>query len=108
MIIGATLGLIAIKAAVLFGLAVVFKLRGRDRFLFCLSLAQGGEFGFVVVSFARSEGAMTLATGQATLLVISLSMLLTPLCSCLRRPVAADRAGDAEQAPDRVDERGRS
>ncbi len=107
MIIGATLGLIAIKAAVLFGLAVVFKLRGRDRFLFCLSLAQGGEFGFVVVSFARSEGAMTLATGQATLLVISLSMLLTPLLFLLydalsRRIVP----GDAEQAPDRVDERG--
>ncbi len=107
MIVGATLGLIAIKAAVLFGLAVVFRLRGRDRFLFCLSLAQGGEFGFVVVSFARSEGAMTLATGQATLLVISLSMLLTPLLFLIydavsRRIVPADD----ETAPDRVDETG--
>jgi len=78
-IVAATLGLIAVKAAILFGLAVVFGLRGRDRFLFALSLAQGGEFGFLVVGFARSEGVMPLATGQQLMLVISLSMLLTPL-----------------------------
>ena len=43
-----------------------------------LPLAQAGEFGFVLVGFARSEGILGLAQGQITLLVISLSMLLTP------------------------------
>lgn len=78
-VLGLTLGLMAIKAIVLFVIAIVFKLRGNDRWLFALSLAQGGEFGFVIVSFARSEGALPLYAGQMALLVISLSMLLTPL-----------------------------
>lgn len=39
LIIGLTLGLIVLKALVLYGLAVVFKLRGSDRWLLALGLA---------------------------------------------------------------------
>lgn len=78
-VIALTLGLMGIKALVLFGVSSLSGLRGNDRWLFALSLAQGGEFGFVIVSFARSEGALPLYAGQMALLVISLSMLLTPL-----------------------------
>ncbi len=78
-VVGFTLGLMAVKALVLLAIAMVFDLRGRDRWLFSLSLAQGGEFGFVIIAFARTEGALTLFAGQMALLVISLSMLLTPL-----------------------------
>jgi CPA2 family monovalent cation:H+ antiporter-2 len=78
-VLGLTLGLMAVKAAILLAIALAFRLRGQDRWLFSLSLAQGGEFGFVIIAFARSEGALSLAHGQMALLVISLSMLLTPL-----------------------------
>jgi monovalent cation:H+ antiporter-2, CPA2 family len=78
-VLGLTLGLIAIKAGVLLAIAIAFRLRGQDRWLFSLALAQGGEFGFVIIAFARSEGALSLAHGQMALLIISLSMLLTPL-----------------------------
>lgn len=78
-VLGLTVGLIAIKAAVLLVIGIAFRLRGQDRWLFSLALAQGGEFGFVIISFARSEGALSLAHGQMALLIISLSMLLTPL-----------------------------
>lgn len=78
-VIALTLGLMGIKALVLYAVSTLSQLRGNDRWLFALSLAQGGEFGFVIVSFARSEGALPLYAGQMALLVISLSMLLTPL-----------------------------
>ena len=107
-VLGLTLGLIAIKAAVLYGLGLVFKLRSHDRWLFALGLAQGGEFGFLIVSFARSEGALPLAAGQMALLVVSLSMLLTPLLFIAQQQLAQrfPRKG-AVHAPDEVDEKGR-
>lgn len=107
-ILGLTFALILVKAAVLFALAVAFRLKGQDRFLFSLSLAQGGEFGFVMVSFARSEGVMSLATGQTVLLVLSLSMLLTPLLFLLYDRLAHQlAAATAAPAPDEVTEKGR-
>ncbi|UTH48691.1 cation:proton antiporter [Loktanella salsilacus] len=78
LIIGLTLGLIAIKAAVLFGLALVFRLRPTDRWLFSLGLAQAGEFGFVLLSFVVAGDILPQALADQLLLVVALSMLLTP------------------------------
>ena len=106
-VLSLTLGLMALKAAILLGIAVVFRLKPQDRWLFSLSLAQGGEFGFLIISFARSEGALPLAAGQMALLVISLSMLLTPLLfigyDYLTRRFAARQP---VQAADDIDEKG--
>jgi len=107
-VLALTLGLIAIKALVLFGLTFLFKLRGQDRWLFSLGLAQAGEFGFLIVSFARSEGALPLAAGQMALLVISLSMLLTPLLFIAHKFLARHLSRRAPvRAPDQIDETGR-
>jgi Kef-type K+ transport system membrane component KefB len=38
------------KAVILFGLATLFRMAARDRWIFSLALAQGGEFGFVLVA----------------------------------------------------------
>ena len=104
-VLSLTLGLIVVKAVVLVGLGFVFKLKGRDRWLFALGLAQGGEFGFLIVSFARSEGVLPLAAGQMALLVISLSMLVSPLlfnaCDFLASR-ASQRTPD--HPPDEIDE----
>jgi len=78
LIIGLTLGLIAIKAAVLFALALVFRLRPTDRWLFSLGLAQAGEFGFVLLSFVVAGNILPQALADQLLLVVALSMLLTP------------------------------
>ncbi|MDP2086528.1 MAG: cation:proton antiporter [Gemmobacter sp.] len=107
-IIGLTLGLMALKLAILLGLALVFKLRGRDRWLFALSLAQAGEFGFLLTSFAVQQGALAEPVAQVALLVIGLSMLFTPLLfmanDALSRRMADARA---DREPDPVDEKGR-
>jgi CPA2 family monovalent cation:H+ antiporter-2 len=48
VILGLTLGLMLLKGVILFAIALVFRLKGRDKWLFTLSLAQAGEFGFVL------------------------------------------------------------
>lgn len=107
-VLGLTIGLIAVKAAILFGLALMFKMRGQDRILFALGLAQAGEFGFVLVSFARQQSILTASTGELALLVISLSMLLTPLLFFGYEHLSSRlRARTPEQAPDEIDEKGR-
>ncbi len=107
-IIGATLALIAVKAAILFGLGTAAGLRRRDRWLLTLGLAQAGEFGFLLVSFARSEGVLPGALGQATLLVISLSMLLSPLLFLIYDRLSLRHKDlDAAGEPDEIDSKGR-
>lgn len=78
-ILGLTLGLVAAKAAVLAVLGTAFGLRGAGRALFALSLAQAGEFGFVLVSFSLGAGALDAGLGATLSLAIALSMLATPL-----------------------------
>ncbi|MEM1113197.1 MAG: monovalent cation:proton antiporter-2 (CPA2) family protein [Pseudomonadota bacterium] len=78
-IIGLTLGVMLIKGLVLFGLAVLFKIRRSDGWLFTLSLAQAGEFGFVLLSFSLQESVLPRDLATILALVVGLSMFLTPL-----------------------------
>lgn len=77
-IIGLSVGLILLKGSVLFGLALLFKMRGRDKWLFTLGLAQAGEFGFVLVSFSQQQHVLTDMISEILLLVIAMTMLITP------------------------------
>jgi CPA2 family monovalent cation:H+ antiporter-2 len=78
-IVGITLALMLAKGVVLLLLALAFGLRGRDRWLFTLSLAQAGEFGFVLTGFGAQRGVFDTGLSQQLYLVIALSMLITPL-----------------------------
>jgi monovalent cation:H+ antiporter-2, CPA2 family len=107
MILGLTLGLIAIKAAVLLAITVVFRIKGKDRWLFTLGLAQAGEFGFLIVSFALQQSILTTPVAKIALLVISLSMLLTPALFIMYERLARGLASRApQQAPDEINETG--
>lgn len=79
LVIVLTLAVMGIKALVLLLLAIVFRLKGVDRWLLFLSLAQVGEFGFVLISLSLQSFAMTDELSRTLLLVIALSMLLTPV-----------------------------
>lgn len=78
MIVGLTLAIMAIKALILYVLALCFKIRGSNRWLFTLSLAQAGEFGFVLLSFTMQNHVIPPAIVQTLSLVVALSMFLTP------------------------------
>ena len=72
-------GLIAIKALVLYLLAVFFKMEGRQKLLFTLALAQGGEFAFVLLSLTSSLHILDPEQTKVTTLVVAISMLMAPL-----------------------------
>ncbi len=107
LVLGLTLGLIGIKVLVLVALSFLFRIKGRDRWLFAFALAQGGEFGFLLISFARTSGALPVGAGQMALLVISLSMLLAPLMfMAYERTAARMGAARAQAMPDEINEKG--
>ncbi len=91
LIVFLTLGLIALKCAVMLGLGRAFKLSGGDKWLFALGLAQAGEFGFVLVSFTVANAVVPGPIADLLLLVVALSMLLTPALFILYDKVIAPR-----------------
>ncbi len=78
LILGLTLGLMLLKSLVLLVIAFVFKMRLTDKWLFSLGLAQAGEFGFVLLAFSVQNAVIPADLSQMLLLVVALSMLLTP------------------------------
>ncbi|MDG4649958.1 monovalent cation:proton antiporter-2 (CPA2) family protein [Roseibacterium sp. SDUM158017] len=108
-IVALTLGMMLLKGLILFAIALVFRLRGRDKWLFTLSLAQAGEFGFVLVAFGLQQAVFPVRVGEILLLVIALSMLLTPLAfiasDWIGRSLGQD-GGRTEEASDEIAEEG--
>jgi glutathione-regulated potassium-efflux system ancillary protein KefC/glutathione-regulated potassium-efflux system protein KefB len=78
-VLGAVLGLMAAKAAVLFAIARFAGHSPESSRNLAVALSQGGEFAFVLFSLAA--GSHILSAGQVDflVLVVTLSMALTPL-----------------------------
>jgi CPA2 family monovalent cation:H+ antiporter-2 len=64
---------------VLLLLAVIYNLKGTDRWLFSLGLAQAGEFGFVLVTLSVTKAVLPKELADTLILIVTLSMLLTPM-----------------------------
>jgi CPA2 family monovalent cation:H+ antiporter-2 len=106
-IVSLTLLLIAVKVGILYGLARIWRLKPRDRWLFSLSLGQAGEFGFVLISFALGTHVLSPALGQKLLLIIALSMLITPLLFILYEYRTSRMSDDShDHAADEIDDQG--
>ena len=70
-------------------------------------MAQAGEFGFVLLSFTVASNVLPTALADQLLLVVALSMLLTPLLFILYdRVFAAQGSQSQEQEADAIDEQG--
>lgn len=100
------IGIIVIKGVVLYGLSLLFKMRGKDRWLFTLALAQAGEFGFVLISFSGQQGVLSPALSELMLLVVAMSMLVTPLLFIGYDWLSRRMEEEDEHEQDEVDERG--
>jgi len=103
-VISMTLGLIALKATVIFLLGTAFKIRGAQRWLFALGMAQAGEFGFVLLAFTASNGILPELVTDLLLLVVALSMLITPLLFIVFDQIAGFYAKGQEQEADEISE----
>jgi len=95
VLLAAVAGLITLKAAILFGLGAVFGVKGSDRWLMALGLAQAGEFGFVLLSFTVASNVLPDALADRLSLVVAISMMVTPLLFILQDRVIAPRFAGA-------------
>lgn len=99
-------GLVLLKAGILAGLGWAFKVRGKDRSLFTLGLAQAGEFGFVLISFAVAQRILPHLIAEKALVVIALSMLITPLLFILHDWMVKLLVSEGGPKADLIDEQG--
>lgn len=96
LILGITAAMMLLKAAVLLVLGRLFRLPGTAGKLFALSLAQAGEFGFVLLSISEQSRVLPAVLSDRISLVVAMSMLLTPLLFIFYEKVIATR-GIAEE-----------
>jgi glutathione-regulated potassium-efflux system protein KefB len=75
---GLVVGLLLIKAAVLYGIGKISRLENSQNFTFSLALAQGGEFAFVLVAFAVHNQVFNQGIGDRLIAVVALSMVAAP------------------------------
>ncbi len=104
LILFLTLALMLVKGAVLYVLAKMSTLGRRNRWLFTLGLAQAGEFGFVLTSFAVQIGVIGIPLSEVVLLVVAMSMLLTPLFFIAWEQINARLSDGMESAQPQADE----
>ncbi len=102
-VVGGALLLVALKTAIVFGLARAFGASRPDALKIGVVVSQGGEFAFV--AFSLGAGAGLFANEHATLLsaIVTLSMALTPPLLLLADRItrrAASAEGLAGPAPD--------
>jgi CPA2 family monovalent cation:H+ antiporter-2 len=88
-ILAALVALVAVKAAILYGAARLFRVARPLAAEVALLLAQGGEFAFIVIGLARGKGLLQPDVATSAVAVAGLSMMVTPLLA-----IAARRLGE--------------
>ncbi len=103
LILGAVAGLMLIKFGVLFALARIFKLGTDQGLLLAVSLAQVGEFAFVLLSTAGQLGVLPSTIAAPLTAVVALSMAITPILMMLNERVLLPRVGTPEASTREMD-----
>ncbi|HEX2209984.1 MAG TPA: monovalent cation:proton antiporter-2 (CPA2) family protein [Longimicrobium sp.] len=98
VVLAGVLVVLAVKALVVTMLARAFGQPWGTAVFLGFTLAQAGEFGFVLVTLAMTGGALSGETGGLALLVISISIAATPLLMRAGHAAArrVGRSGDPE------------
>ncbi|QDV06425.1 Glutathione-regulated potassium-efflux system protein KefC [Planctomycetes bacterium Poly30] len=106
-IFGIAIGIMLVKLLVVLGVGRIFGMRGAPLWLLGLSLAQAGEFAFVLFGFARSSGVIEGDLTRLLILAVAVTMMLTPLLFLFYEHVVAPRSiGEPERPADSIDEHG--
>jgi monovalent cation:proton antiporter-2 (CPA2) family protein len=96
-------GLICAKLVILLILGKVFKMGNDQNILFALSLAQGGEFAFVLFSFAVQNNVISGKLANPLIGAVALTMALTPLMLLLNEKLLQPRFGTKEKEEGEAD-----
>jgi len=79
LILGIVFALITVKAAIIYVLCRIFRHTRSDSVLTAFALAEGGEFAFVLASFAVANHVLSRSTTDLLVAAVALSMATTPL-----------------------------
>jgi glutathione-regulated potassium-efflux system ancillary protein KefC len=93
------LGFLLVKALLLLAMARWMGIPLAERPVFVVMLAQGGEFGFVVLQAAGGAALLPPAAASFLLAAIAISMLLTPLVMVLVDRVIVPRLAAGRSGP---------
>jgi monovalent cation:H+ antiporter-2, CPA2 family len=94
--------LVAVKLAIIAGLARAFGLRWMTGLQAGLLLGPGGEFGFVILGLARAEQLIGTDTARFPLVLVAVTMACIPLLSTLGRRIARRMSTPSAIDPDLV------
>ena len=97
LVLGLTCGLLLLKGALLYGMAFWFDIPRGQRLFFALLMSQGGEFAFVVFGTAVEARVLAPETSAMLVMVVTLSMVATPLLLLLYDRLAAPRLRGARK-----------
>jgi glutathione-regulated potassium-efflux system ancillary protein KefC len=104
LILALVAGFLVIKLAILYCLGLWFGIPGGQRALFAFLLSQGGEFAFVVFGAAATARVYPAEVASILVVVVAMSMLVTPLLLILYDKVLVARLrGQREREPDPID-----
>ena len=108
LIVGLTAGLIMLKWLVLVVTGFLFKMAKKERSLFSIALAQGGEFAFVLFQFSKTNGVLPTETIDPLICAVAISMFLAPLLFLAHDKLIVSRYADEgdERETDAIDHRG--
>ncbi|MCB0315147.1 MAG: NAD-binding protein, partial [Calditrichaeota bacterium] len=98
------IALILLKFLVLFVTGKFFRMSLDNNLLFAFALAQGGEFAFVLFSFAVQNQVIPPAVANPLIAVVAVSMALTPLLMLINEKLIQPRFGTTEKAARAADE----
>jgi Kef-type K+ transport system membrane component KefB/Trk K+ transport system NAD-binding subunit len=101
------LAMLALKFVVLLAVSRVSRLEPTQRYLFAFALAQGGEFAFVLCSFATQGGVLISQMANQLVATIALTMAAAPLLMMINERFVQPRFRSVlpTREPDEIDER---
>ena len=99
---------IAVKFAAQFILAKAYGMGMPNALRFSFSLAQGGEFAFVLIGFVSGLGILTDENAGTLIAIVAISLAIAPLLMILDDKIIQPlfRGGENVQEPDVIDETG--
>ena len=108
LVLALVVGLTACKFAILFGTGIASGHDRRSALYLAAAISQGGEFAFVIFGIAVGAGVLQADMSQLLILVVTLSMAVTPFLfiavdGALRRKAVAPDAATAP--PPAIEER---
>jgi monovalent cation:proton antiporter-2 (CPA2) family protein len=105
--LGLVLGLLNVKFLLLLLIGKVTHLEKSQNFTFAFALAQGGEFAFVLISFAAQNQVIDTRIGNLLVATVALSMVMAPFLFTINerlvQPLFSSQLPDREA--DEIDEK---